>query len=160
MNKKKSHGGEQCSFSNIVQAFLLIIRAKTQSDIGGRAVMDGVRAWHLHLALNNRSTILPSSLLSLMLLQATASVFADIHRKLYTPNRSKSDWDVPCSLLCFSTLLPCLFLIYQGPSLRQTHTLTKGCHHSNKREKAKKIHCEEGGENTVRGRETERESIT
>ncbi len=52
----------------------------------------------------------------------------------------------PCWLRCaqdddddlWSWLLSCLFLIHQGPSLRQTHTLTKGCHHSNKREKAEK----------------------
>lgn len=74
---------------------------------------------------------------------------------------STPDRDAHSLLLCISTLLPCLFLIHQGPSLRQRHTLTKGCHHSNKRERAKKIHCEEGeGENTARQRETERESIT
>lgn len=83
-------------------------------------------------------------------------MFEDFVQKL-----APSQTEIIPSLLCISTLLPCLFLIHQGPSLRQRHTLTKGCHHSNKRERAKKIHCEEGeGENTARQRETERESIT
>lgn len=83
-------------------------------------------------------------------------MFADFAQKL-----APSQTEIIPSLLCISTLLPSLFLIHQGPSLRQRHTLTKGCHHSNKRERAKKIHCEEGeGENTARQRETERESIT
>lgn len=60
-------------------------------------------------------------------------MFADFVQKL-----APSQTEIIPSLLCISTLLPCLFLIHQGPSLRQRHTLTKGCHHSNKRERAKK----------------------
>lgn len=50
-------GGRDNANSQILSNNVLIIGAKTKSDDGGRAVMDGVRAWHLYSARNNRSFI-------------------------------------------------------------------------------------------------------
>ena len=66
--------------------------------------------------------------LSVMPLRASA--LADIHLKTCT-----LDWDIPSSLPCS---LHVSFSYIRAPPCRQTHTLTKGCRHSNKREKKQK----------------------
>lgn len=69
-----------------------------------------------------------NSFLSVMTLRASA--LADVHLKTCT-----LDWDIPSSLPC--SLRVSLSYI-RAPPCRQTHTLTKGCRHSNKREKKQK----------------------
>lgn len=68
------------------------------------------------------------------------------HQKLYATSQTETS---------FSTLVSCL----QGPSLRQTHTPTKRCRHSNKREKAKKKNVRREKERIQQDEEREREGV-